>query len=135
MLNLFGLVPTALAQAGNIDLQPTGSEGNFDILPDITIGGIIQTFITVAFIVAGVVFLFMLIIGGIRWVLSGGDKAQTEGARNQITAALIGLVVVFAAYAIATLISNIFGVDILTVNVPTILPSSGGAASGVVQQI
>ena len=48
--------------------------------------------VNIVLIVAGIIFFFMLIIGGIRWILSGGDKANTESARNQITAALIGLI-------------------------------------------
>jgi len=55
-----------------------------------------------------------LVIGGIKWIASGGDKAQTESARNQITAALVGLVIVFAAWAILALIKVFFGIDILT---------------------
>jgi cytochrome bd-type quinol oxidase subunit 2 len=123
MLNLLGLIPTAFAQT-TIDLRAEDAEAGFDTLSNLSIGGVIQTFITIALIVAGIVFLFMLILGGIRWIMSGGDKAQTETARNQITAALIGLVVVFAAYAIATLVANIFGVDILDFEVPTI-PGAG----------
>lgn len=119
MFNLLGLVPTAFAQT-NITVKPQSGGANFNVLSGLTIGSIISTFITIALIVAGIVFLFMLILGGIRWILSGGDKAQTETARNQITAALIGLVVVFAAYAIATLIAEVFGVSILNFTVPKV---------------
>ena len=126
MLNILGMIPTALAQDINLTPGEAGDAG-FGSLGDITVGGIISTFITVALIIAGIVFLFMLILGGIRWILSGGDKAQTETARNQITAALIGLVVVFSAYAIATLIANIFNVNILSFDVPNI--GGGGAES------
>jgi len=128
---MFGLIPTVHAQPTNINLQPQDGGANLANLSGLTITGVIQTFITIALIVAGVVFLFMLIVGGIRWIMSGGDKAQTETARNQITAALIGLVVVFAAYAIATLIANIFGVDILNFTVPQITPGTGAMISSI----
>lgn len=128
MLNLLSLIPTAFAQNQTINISPTND--NFNSLTGIEVGGIIQTLITIALVVAGVVFLIMLIIGGIRWILSGGDKAQTETARNQITAALIGLVVVFAAYAIASLIGTIFGVQLLEgFDVPTIETSGVGSGS------
>ena len=71
-------------------------------------------------VVAAIVFFFILVIGGIKWIASGGDKAQTEGARNQITAALVGLVIVFAAWAILALIKTFFGVDIFSLTIPTI---------------
>jgi hypothetical protein len=84
------------------------------------VGQIISWAITVILVVAGLIFFFMLVVGGLRWILSGGDKAATESARGQITAALIGLVIVFSAWAIATLISNIFGISILELAIPSI---------------
>lgn len=75
---------------------------------------------TALLIIAGLVFFFMLVIGGLRWITSGGDKSATEGARNQITAALIGLVIVFSAWAIAQLLANVFGINIFSFTLPTI---------------
>ena len=52
----------------------------------------------------GLLLVFMYLIwGGIDWITSGGDKGKTEGARNKITAAVIGLIVLAAAYAILTI--------------------------------
>src|SRR5690554_707349 len=112
------ILQTLLAQT-DLNLNPTqGTE-----VSTLTIPAIINWAVTFVLVVAGIIFLFMLIIGGIRWILSGGDKAQTENARNQITAALIGLVVVFSAWAIATLIGTIFGINILDFDIPTITGS------------
>ncbi|KKR11110.1 MAG: hypothetical protein A3D24_00580 [Candidatus Blackburnbacteria bacterium RIFCSPHIGHO2_02_FULL_39_13] len=102
----------AMAQ-GNIDLKP---KGDFLELGNITVAGLISSGIKLALIIAAVVFFFMLVVGGIRWILSGGDKGKTEEARNQITAALVGLVIVFSAWAITQLIRALFGVDILNLN-------------------
>jgi len=68
-----------------------------------------------------VLFFFMLVIGGIQWIMSGGDKAKTEEARNRITAALIGLIIVFAAWLIIILVQNVFGVSLLNFTIPNIL--------------
>ena len=57
-------------------------------------------------VIAAIVFFFILVMGGVRWITSGGDKGKTEAARNQITAALVGLVIVFAAWAIIQLIET-----------------------------
>jgi hypothetical protein len=73
-----------------------------------------------ALVIAAIVFFFILVIGGIRWIISGGDKAHTEAARAQITSALIGLVIVFAAWAIAQLIGTFFNVDIFNLSIPVI---------------
>ncbi len=98
--------------AESINLQPTGQ---FSTLGGLTIGGIVSAFVRLSVVIAALVFFFILVIGGIRWIASGGDKAQTEAARNQITAALVGLVVVFAAWAILALIKTFFGIDVLNV--------------------
>jgi hypothetical protein len=100
-----------LAQAGNIDL---GAPSGFSNLVNFEIGSIISSAVALVLIIAAVVFFFMLVIGGIRWITSGGDKGQTEAARGQITAALVGLVIVFAAYAIVSIIEAFFGVNILS---------------------
>ncbi len=108
-----------LAQATEkIELKPkTGSE--FAPLATLTVPGIVSGFIRLTMVVAALAFFFILVIGGIRWILSGGDKANTEAARSQITAALVGLVVVFAAWAILQLIKTFFGVDIFTLTIPS----------------
>lgn len=79
----------------------------------VDIGRLISSFIGILMIVAALAFFFMLVLGGLQWILSGGDKAGTEGARSRITAALIGLVIVFAAWAIVRLIEFFFGITIL----------------------
>lgn len=114
-----------LAQAPaqqTINLVP--SDSNFSGLNGITVSGIISGLITLILVVAAVVFFFMLIIGGLRWILSGGDKASTEAARSQITAALIGLVIVFAAFAIAQLVSSLFNISIFSLALPNFLTGS-----------
>jgi hypothetical protein len=116
MLNL--LFSTAVLAADTISLEPTGE---FYKLGELTIGGIVSAAIRLVLIIAALAFFFILVIGGIRWIASGGDKANTETARNQITAALVGLVIVFAAWAILQLIKAFFGVDILELTLPSAL--------------
>lgn len=104
--------------AADINLQPGGDL--IGPLQDLTIGGIIAGAIRLTLVVAALVFFFILVIGGIRWIVSGGDKANTEAARSQITAALVGLVIVFAAWAIVSLINTFFGINIFQLNLPTV---------------
>ena len=46
----------------------------------------------------------MMIIGGIRYVISNGDSSQITSAKNTIMYAVIGLVVALLAYAIVNFI-------------------------------
>lgn len=104
-----------LAQSINI-----GATEQFSVLNNVTIASVISAIIVIVLVIAAIIFFFMLVLGGIKWITSGGDKAQTESARNQITAALIGLVIVFAAWAIVNLVSTFFGVNIFQLNIPNI---------------
>ncbi len=63
---------------------------------------------------AAIAFSFLLIIGGIQWILSGGDKGGTEAARGRITSALIGLIIVFAAWAIIKVVETFLGITIIS---------------------
>jgi fumarate reductase subunit D len=109
MLNL--LYSTAVLAADEINLAPTGE---FSKLGNLTAGGIVSALIRFILVIAALVFFFILVFGGIQWITSGGDKANTETARNRITAALVGLVIVFSAWAILQLIKIFFGIDVIT---------------------
>jgi len=65
--------------------------------------------------VLGALLVFMYLIwGGIEWITSGGDKGKTESARNKITAAIIGLIVLASSWAILMLILGFLGTDLNT---------------------
>lgn len=99
------------AFAQDIQLQPNSE--NFRPLTNLTVGGMVSGAISLVMLVVALVFFFILILGGLRWVMSEGDQKNVEAARNQITNALIGLAIVFAAFAIMKLIETIFGVSLL----------------------
>jgi hypothetical protein len=106
------VAPVLAASGTQIDLAP--SQGLPGQLRDLTVPGIISALVRLSLVIAAIVFFFILVVGGIRWILSGGDKANTEAARSQITSALVGLIIVFAAWAILELIRIFFGINILT---------------------
>lgn len=83
-------------------------------------GAIVGTLVTVAFVIAVVIALGFLVYGGIRWIISGGDKAGVETARNTIIAAIIGLVVVFLAYFILNIVLGFFGLQLGNLKLPTL---------------
>ncbi len=76
----------------------------------------IPRMVSILLVIGGLFFFFMFLLGAIKWITSGGDKANVEAARGQITAALIGLVVLFSTFAIAQLVETIFGINILVVD-------------------
>ncbi len=54
-----------------------------------------------------VVFLYMFVRGAIEWVLSEGDKMHLQTARNRMTQAGIGLVLLGVTFGIANLVRAI----------------------------
>lgn len=109
-LNYAALAGVVYAQQ-NIPLEPPVGWGN---LAKITIPGIISTAIKLILVLAALIAFVFLVIGGIKWITSGGDKEGTKGAQGTITAALVGLVIVFAAWAIIRLLEVFFGFQILS---------------------
>jgi hypothetical protein len=72
-------------------------------------GRLINGVLSFVMVIAALMVFLYLIWGGIEWITSGGDKGKTETARNKITSAVIGLIVVAASYAILTLALNFLG--------------------------
>ncbi len=106
------------AESGKVDLMPGGELGGK--LQGLEVGNIVGAGLRLILVVAALIFFFILVIGGIKWIASGGDKAHTEGARNQITAALVGLVIVFSAWAIASLLGTFFDINIFSLTLPSV---------------
>ena len=73
-----------------------------------TLGQQIQNVINVLLFIIGVVSVIMIILGGIRYVLSNGDSSQITAAKNTILYAVIGLIVALLAYAIVNFVITQF---------------------------
>lgn len=113
-------VPQVFAQTPGGNISPCqGSTGIVATLCKGTeLGQVLGFVITIAFIIAILTALLFLIWGGLKWITSGGDKAGVETARNQIIAAIIGLIVVFLAFFILNLILTLFGLSLFSLTLP-----------------
>ena len=65
---------------------------------------IITTIVDILSVIVGAVAVIMIIIGGFRYVISGGDSNGVSGAKNTIMYAIIGLVVVLFAQVIVAFV-------------------------------
>lgn len=74
---------------------------------------ILPNVIQAAFLIIGSVIVIMIIWAGIKFIMSGGDAKQIEGARKIVTYAIIGLVIVFGSYFIINFIAKVTGVTCL----------------------
>ncbi len=112
------LAGMVIAADNTIDIRPQGKD--FGGLGNLTVPNIVSGAIRLILVIAALVAFVFLIIGGIRWITSGGDKEKTARAQQTLTAALVGLVIVFASWAIIKLIQTFFGIQILTLEIPTV---------------
>lgn len=99
-------VSTSLAvdPAKSVGEGVTASGGNNQI----SLGTQIETVINVLLFVIAAVAVIMIILGGIKYVLSNGDSSQITSAKNTILYAVIGLVVALLSYAIVNFVVNQF---------------------------
>jgi len=71
--------------------------------------GIISQVITTALTFVGVVFLGLAIYAGYNWMTAQGEEEKVTKAKDTLTAAIIGLVIVIAAYAISYYVIDVLG--------------------------
>jgi hypothetical protein len=102
---------SVFGQTDDIRLK-VGGGSQFGAITSLKPSSLISGAINLVLIASALIAFFFLLVGGIQWILAGGDKEGTEKARKRITAALVGLAIVFSAYAIAFIIQALFGVDI-----------------------
>lgn len=69
-----------------------------------TVPGTIRQITNILIFLVGAIAVLMIIIGGLRYVLSAGDQSATTSAKNTILYAIIGLVVAIMAYAIVNFV-------------------------------
>lgn len=98
----FGAALPALAQYG---LNETaGSAGLNTGLAAEPVPKIVGSIIGAALSLLGIIFLVLMLYGGYLWMTSYGAEQKVTKAKNLIVDALIGLVIVLAAYAITNFI-------------------------------
>jgi len=87
-------------------------------------GPFIGNLVTAAMILAALVALGFLIYGGVKWIMSEGDKTAIDNARQTIVGAVIGLVIVFVSYLILSIVLKVFGITLTNLVIPnaTIVP-------------
>jgi len=77
-------------------------------LPDVSVDKLIQEAIRIIFAVGEIAFIIVLLVGGVMFITSGGNEAQSEKAKKLLTFAIIGIIVLLSAYAIAGFIIKRF---------------------------
>jgi len=99
------LAPLALASAAHAQVSldlPSNFAGFSTQDLKVTIENIVR--IIVGFL--GIITVVIILAGGFKWIASGGNEDKIAEAKKLISAGVVGLVVVLAAYAIASFVIN-----------------------------
>ncbi|MBI4040140.1 hypothetical protein HY389_02190 [Candidatus Daviesbacteria bacterium] len=106
-LSFISSTTLALAQVP-INITPP-SQG---ISPTTNVGTVVSNALTIIFVVAALVVLFMLVLGAFQWITSGGDKEAVGKARSRIIAALVGLAILALAFLIVNVVGQILNIQL-----------------------
>lgn len=79
---------------------------------------IFERVLTVASSLAGIAFAVMIVVGGFKLILAGGEKQGLESAKKTFTYAFIGLALVILSWLILLLIQEFTGIKVTEFNIP-----------------
>lgn len=74
---------------------------------------VFRNVVSVVTVLAGLALFIMLLMGGLKYLTSGGDPKAQEQAKNTLTYAILGMVLIVAAYLILNFISTFTGIEAL----------------------
>lgn len=74
--------------------------------------GIIERILEIALSLGGLTAFIMLIVGGFKYLVSGGDPKQTDAARSTITMAIVGIIIAIGAWFILSLLADLTGINL-----------------------
>lgn len=77
-------------------------------IPEIKADDLLVAGVNLAFYIAGIVAVIVIIVAGISYATSMGDSGRIAKAKNMILYAVIGLVVLIAAFAITNFVMSRF---------------------------
>ena len=78
-----------------------------------SITDIVKDLLPYIFSIAGIILLLYLILGGLQLMFAKGDPKAVQASWSKITNAVIGFVIIFAAYWIVQLVANALNIQIM----------------------
>ena len=121
ILLFFIITAPALAQSGTYNfanqsgLNTAGTKAGYsDALKVLTPENLSSQIINIVLSLLGLIFIGLIIYGGLTWMLAEGNEQKLEKAKQIILASVIGLIIVLAAYAASFFIINYFSAKTLS---------------------
>ncbi|MEO5950688.1 MAG: hypothetical protein ABIQ04_04530 [Candidatus Saccharimonadales bacterium] len=102
------VVPTSQALGGSISDGADAAKGTDQVTDLFGAAGVFTTISNVMLYIIGAVSVIMIIVGGLRYVVSGGNSTAITAAKNTILYAVIGILVALFAYAMINFVIGSF---------------------------
>lgn len=80
------------------------------------LGASIQTIFNFTILIVGIIFVILFLVGGVQYLTAAGNEEQTGKAKRLLVDAVVGLVIVLAAWAVGNFILGRLGVGVTTGN-------------------
>ena len=106
----------SLGSIGGDGLGPFGGKGFFPADGAKAIEkvlGTVSSVVGMLTVVASIWFMFMLLFAGYEWISAGGDAKKLASARDRITHAFTGLVIVVGSWSLVAVAGQFFGFNTL----------------------
>jgi len=99
---------TSRVLASALSVQEGANAARADGMPTELIGdnGAFSRLTNTILLIVGLISVIMLVYGGLRYILSGGDSKKVTDAKNTILYAIIGLIISLLAFAIVNFVLN-----------------------------
>lgn len=102
---VFASRPTLDNALGNVGVVATGAGVSSQTSVNVIVSNVIKTGLSVV----GLLFFVLMLFGGFNWMIARGNESQIEKSKNTVISAVVGLVIVLAAYAITALVGTFMG--------------------------
>lgn len=86
---------------------------NTDLLGDLSLMELVQMFVVYAFIAAAALSAIFIFVGGVSFILSGGNDEKIKQAINTIRYSIIGLIVTILSFTFVAIVGRIFGLNFM----------------------
>ena len=107
-LGAFACLFSSRLLASATSVQEGANAARADGMPTELIGdnGVFSRITNTVLLIVGLISVIMLVYGGLRYILSGGDSKKVTDAKNTVLYAIIGLIISMLAYAIVHFVLN-----------------------------
>lgn len=86
---------SGLCQGASLQFGSGGNCSTDD--PQTKFNTILQQAVNIFSVIVGIIAVIMIVVGGLRYITSGGDTGKVSGAKNTIIYAIVGLIIVAVA--------------------------------------